>query len=149
MGDTLFEVLCLVCFLQGVNGTASAKKPTVIFVLGKFHHLSYLSLLKQLLCSQHCPHDPWDVSLSQDLLEEVNCTSSEFSPCICWTGGPGSGKGTQCAYIVEHYGYTHLSAGDLLRAEIKSGSENGYCPQNFLTLSILISFIIGVWSWFM
>ena len=41
-------------------------------------------------------------------------------------GGPGSGKGTQCAYIVEHYGYTHLSAGDLLRAEIKSGSENGY-----------------------
>lgn len=41
-------------------------------------------------------------------------------------GGPGSGKGTQCAYIVEHFGYTHLSAGDLLRAEIKSGSENGY-----------------------
>jgi adenylate kinase family enzyme len=43
-----------------------------------------------------------------------------------WPGGPGSGKGTQCANIVEHFGYTHLSAGDLLRAEIKSGSENGY-----------------------
>lgn len=43
-----------------------------------------------------------------------------------WAGGPGSGKGTQCANIVEHFGYTHLSAGDLLRAEIKSGSENGY-----------------------
>jgi hypothetical protein len=41
-------------------------------------------------------------------------------------GGPGSGKGTQCANIVEHFGFTHLSAGDLLRAEIKSGSENGY-----------------------
>jgi UMP-CMP kinase len=27
---------------------------------------------------------------------------------------------------VEHFGFTHLSAGDLLRAEIKSGSENGY-----------------------
>ncbi|XLS62125.1 hypothetical protein HN51_016353 [Arachis hypogaea] len=46
--------------------------------------------------------------------------------CICETGGPGSGKGTQCANIVQHYGYTHLSAGDLLQAEIKSGSENGY-----------------------
>ena len=35
------------------------------------------------------------------------------------------GKGTQCAMIVQHFGFTHLSAGDLLRDEIKSGSENG------------------------
>ncbi|RAL46770.1 hypothetical protein DM860_005049 [Cuscuta australis] len=47
-------------------------------------------------------------------------------------GGPGSGKGTQCAKIVEHFGYTHLSAGDLLRAEIKSGSENGTMIQNMI-----------------
>ncbi|KAJ1689278.1 hypothetical protein LUZ63_013433 [Rhynchospora breviuscula] len=47
-------------------------------------------------------------------------------------GGPGSGKGTQCANIVEHYGFTHLSAGDLLRAEIKSGSENGTMIQNMI-----------------
>ncbi|KAJ6799720.1 UMP-CMP kinase 3-like [Iris pallida] len=47
-------------------------------------------------------------------------------------GGPGSGKGTQCANIVQHYGFTHLSAGDLLRAEIKSGSENGAMIQNMI-----------------
>nr|GLL27172.1 UMP-CMP kinase 3-like [Ipomoea trifida] len=47
-------------------------------------------------------------------------------------GGPGSGKDTQCANIVEHFGYTHLSAGDLLRAEIKSGSENGTMIQNMI-----------------
>ncbi|PWA83659.1 P-loop containing nucleoside triphosphate hydrolases superfamily protein [Artemisia annua] len=47
-------------------------------------------------------------------------------------GGPGSGKGTQCAKIVEHFGYTHLSAGDLLRAETKSGSENGTMIQNMI-----------------
>jgi UMP-CMP kinase len=47
-------------------------------------------------------------------------------------GGPGSGKGTQCTNIVENYGYTHLSAGDLLRAEIKSGSENGTMIQNMI-----------------
>ncbi|KAJ4953556.1 hypothetical protein NE237_030388 [Protea cynaroides] len=40
-------------------------------------------------------------------------------------GGPGSGKGTQCAKIVETFGFTHLSAGDILRREISSNSENG------------------------
>ncbi|KAG9445686.1 hypothetical protein H6P81_011814 [Aristolochia fimbriata] len=40
-------------------------------------------------------------------------------------GGPGSGKGTQCERIVETYGFTHLSAGDLLRREIASNSEHG------------------------
>ncbi|XP_042414164.1 UMP-CMP kinase 4-like isoform X4 [Zingiber officinale] len=47
-------------------------------------------------------------------------------------GGPGSGKGTQCSKIVENFGFTHLSAGDLLRAEIKSGSENGTMISNMI-----------------
>lgn len=38
-------------------------------------------------------------------------------------GGPGSGKGTNCEKIVQKYGYTHLSAGDLLREERNSGSK--------------------------
>lgn len=37
-------------------------------------------------------------------------------------GGPGSGKGTNCARIVSKFGYVHLSAGDLLREERASGS---------------------------
>jgi len=41
-------------------------------------------------------------------------------------GGPGAGKGTQCANIVKTYGFVHLSAGDLLREErSKPGSEYG------------------------
>lgn len=32
-------------------------------------------------------------------------------------GGPGAGKGTQCANIVQEFGFVHLSAGDLLRDE--------------------------------
>ncbi|KAF5207133.1 Ump-cmp kinase [Thalictrum thalictroides] len=39
-------------------------------------------------------------------------------------GGPGSGKGTQCTKIVETFGFTHLSAGDLLRHAISSNYEN-------------------------
>jgi cytidylate kinase len=34
-------------------------------------------------------------------------------------GGPASGKGTQCAKLVEEFGYTHISTGDLFRAEVK------------------------------
>lgn len=41
------------------------------------------------------------------------------------TGGPGSGKGTQCDLIVKKYGFTHLSTGDLLRAEVQSGTPRG------------------------
>ena len=40
-------------------------------------------------------------------------------------GGPGAGKGTQCANLVRDYGFVHLSAGDLLRAHMKSGSAEG------------------------
>ena len=40
-------------------------------------------------------------------------------------GGPGCGKGTQCDKIVAKYGFTHLSSGDLLRDEVKSGSDRG------------------------
>ncbi|KAI9142578.1 cytosolic adenylate kinase [Paraphysoderma sedebokerense] len=38
-------------------------------------------------------------------------------------GGPGSGKGTQCARISQEFNLTHLSVGDLLRAEAATGSE--------------------------
>jgi UMP-CMP kinase family protein len=38
-------------------------------------------------------------------------------------GGPGSGKGTQCLKIATDFDCLHLSAGDLLRAEVASKSE--------------------------
>jgi len=46
-------------------------------------------------------------------------------PIIFIVGGPGSGKGTQCAKMVEKYGLSHLSSGDLLRDEVQSGSARG------------------------
>lgn len=48
-------------------------------------------------------------------------------------GGPGAGKGTQCARIVENFGYVHLSAGDLLREErAKPGSEYGELIESYI-----------------
>lgn len=40
-------------------------------------------------------------------------------------GGPGSGKGTQCDRLIEHLGFQHVSVGDVLRAEVTSGSPAG------------------------
>ncbi|XP_074640939.1 UMP-CMP kinase-like [Tubulanus polymorphus] len=39
-------------------------------------------------------------------------------------GAPGAGKGTQCERINKEFGFVHLSAGDLLRAEQKRETEN-------------------------
>jgi len=50
---------------------------------------------------------------------------TEVPDIIFVLGGPGSGKGTQCMRIANEYGFVHLSAGDLLRAEIQCGSKDG------------------------
>lgn len=47
-------------------------------------------------------------------------------------GGPGSGKGTQSSKLVEEFGVVHLSAGDLLRAHMKSGSPEGEMVANMI-----------------
>ena len=48
-------------------------------------------------------------------------------------GGPGAGKGTQCARIVEKYGYIHLSAGELLRDERKNpDSQYGELTEKYI-----------------
>lgn len=65
--------------------------------------------------------------------KDLTLTLAEKKPKVVFVlGGPGCGKGTQCEKIVQHFGYTHLSAGDLLRAEKNSGSENGTMIQNMM-----------------
>lgn len=53
-------------------------------------------------------------------------------------GAPGSGKGTQSARIVEKYGLNHISTGDVLRAEIKTGTELGKTAKGYIDQGQLI-----------
>lgn len=53
-------------------------------------------------------------------------------------GAPGSGKGTQSERIVEKYGINHISTGDVLRAEIKNGTELGRTAKGYIDQGQLI-----------
>lgn len=53
-------------------------------------------------------------------------------------GAPGSGKGTQSNLLIEKYGLEHISTGDVLRNEIKKGTELGKTAQGFIDNGQLI-----------
>ncbi|MBQ9230003.1 MAG: adenylate kinase [Prevotella sp.] len=53
-------------------------------------------------------------------------------------GAPGSGKGTQSDLLIERYGLGHISTGDVLRNEIKKGTELGKTAQSFIDNGQLI-----------
>ena len=47
-------------------------------------------------------------------------------------GAPGSGKGTYSDEIVAKYNMGHISTGDVLRAQIKAGTELGKTAQSYI-----------------
>ena len=53
-------------------------------------------------------------------------------------GAPGSGKGTQSDKMIEKYGLNHISTGDVLRSEIKNGTELGKTAKGFIDNGQLI-----------
>ena len=53
-------------------------------------------------------------------------------------GAPGAGKGTQSDKIIEKYGLGHISTGDVLRNEIKNGTELGKTAKGFIDNGQLI-----------
>lgn len=62
-------------------------------------------------------------------------------------GAPGSGKGTQSDMIEKQFGYIKISSGDLVREEVKKGSETGIkvkkiiAEGKFVSDSIIIEMI--------
>lgn len=58
---------------------------------------------------------------------------------IVFIAPPASGKGTQSDLLVSKYGYNHISTGDLLREEIKSGSDLGKQIDELMKTGKLVS----------
>ena len=53
-------------------------------------------------------------------------------------GAPGAGKGTQSDKMIEKYGLGHISTGDVLRNEIKNGTELGKTAKGYIDNGQLI-----------
>ena len=53
-------------------------------------------------------------------------------------GAPGSGKGTQSDKMIAKYALGHISTGDVLRNEIKNGTELGKTAKSFIDQGQLI-----------
>lgn len=61
-------------------------------------------------------------------------------------GPPGSGKGTQSEKLIAKYKLVHLSTGDILRNEIKNGTELGKQADDIMKKGELVSdeIVIGM-----
>jgi len=53
-------------------------------------------------------------------------------------GPPGAGKGTQSALLVDHFGFVHLSTGDIFRANIKGETELGTLAKSYMDQGKLV-----------
>jgi adenylate kinase family enzyme len=59
-------------------------------------------------------------------------------------GGPASGKGFFCQKIVQEFGYTHISMGDLMRKEMNTGTKDGERIKKIVSDGGLVPFELTV-----
>jgi adenylate kinase len=59
-------------------------------------------------------------------------------------GPPGSGKGTQSVQLAKKFNLTHLSTGDMLRAEIAAGTELGKKMSSIMSKGELVPDEVGI-----
>lgn len=61
-------------------------------------------------------------------------------------GPPGAGKGTQAKKLAQHYQIPHISTGDILRANVRDGTELGLAAQEYMDKGELVpdEVLIGI-----
>ena len=72
------------------------------------------------------------------LVPENETPKQENMKNIVIFGAPGSGKGTQSDLLIKKYGLNHISTGDVLRAEIKNGTELGKIAKQYIDDGMLV-----------
>ena len=57
---------------------------------------------------------------------------------LIFLGPPGAGKGTQAVKIAARFGIAHISTGDMLRAEMREGTELGKAAKGLIDRGELV-----------
>ncbi|OMJ25717.1 Uridylate kinase [Smittium culicis] len=96
--------------------------------------------------STQSPTIDYNISPSERFTpEEIAAFPFKEKKIIFVLGGPGSGKGTNSQFLVKDFGFVHLSAGDLLRAERqRDGSKVGELISDYIKNGLIVPYEITI-----
>jgi adenylate kinase len=100
--------------------------------------MQYLQDKKVPQLMEHLYHEML-VALPEDQLAHLHqLLQNKTRPQIVIAGPPAGGKGTQCELMAIKYGVVHISTGDLLREETRSGSDIGKEAETYMNKGAMV-----------
>lgn len=66
------------------------------------------------------------------VIASVDTSKYHAKHVICIAGSPAAGKGTQCEFIVEHYGLIHITVGEILHNHVMRQTPIGTWAKTFM-----------------
>ncbi|MEX1117038.1 MAG: nucleoside monophosphate kinase [Akkermansiaceae bacterium] len=127
-----------------------ARRPSISYSIGfKCWRISRLDghLAYEITCEDELPPTdrPWSVykmgvaPAPRFVLHHYDPRLPCQEPHVVFVlGGPGAGKGTMCELAESQLGWTHLSTGDLLRAERETGGPSSATIEKYLAEGKLV-----------
>jgi len=96
---------------------------------GRSVHSLFEHLTAELIL--HKPNAPVEYMIQR--LQQMKDDVTPTRPSLIFVlGPPGSGRGTQCAKLVDKFGFKHIVASDVLRNEVVTGSEQGRIVESVM-----------------